>query len=225
LRHGGRSAYLAHQGAARVVGIDINRQEIELARKLLRSELPELEARVEYHVSPENAPLDLGPFDYVVLVDAMEHVVSPPAILRLAHRYVREGGDVYFSTVGWYHHDATHTGLLPWVQVLFSDETILNVIRWMVSQPDYRPSRFDSQPPVERWRGIYDLRDRPGEHLNKITIREIRRLVRHTVFSEATMRVLGFRKAHPLVPFLNVLRHVPLVQELVHSGIVVRLRK
>jgi 2-polyprenyl-3-methyl-5-hydroxy-6-metoxy-1,4-benzoquinol methylase len=33
---------------------------------------------------------------------------------------------------GWYHQDATHTGLLPWVQVLFSEETILNVIRWIV---------------------------------------------------------------------------------------------
>jgi 2-polyprenyl-3-methyl-5-hydroxy-6-metoxy-1,4-benzoquinol methylase len=74
---GGRSAYLTHQGAARVVGIDINRQEVELARKLLRSEFPDLEGRVEYHVCPENAPLDIGPFDYVVLVDAMEHVVSP----------------------------------------------------------------------------------------------------------------------------------------------------
>jgi hypothetical protein len=74
-------------------------------------------------------------------------------------------------------------------------------------------------------RGIYDLRDRPGEHLNKITIREIRRLVRHTVFSDATVRILGFQKAHPLVPVLNVFRHVPVVQELVHSGIVVRLRR
>lgn len=78
----------------------------------------------------------------------------------------------------------------PFVNLLFSDETILNVIRWDVSRPDYRPTRFDSSPPLERWKGLYDLRDRPGEYLNKITIRGVRRLLRYGPFRSSRLTVI-----------------------------------
>jgi SAM-dependent methyltransferase len=221
---GGRSAYLATQ-AARVVGIDINREEIEIARKQCAELYPQTRERLTFHASSENDLLPLGEFDLVLLVDAMEHVVSPPSMLRLAYRYTRPGGWFYFSTMGWYHHSGSHTGLLPFVNLFFSDETILNVVRWRVSQPDYRPGRFDSDPPVERWRGLYNLRDRPGEHLNKITIAEVKKLVRHSIFAENQMTILGFSRPRALAALVNPLRHVPLLQEVFHSYVVVKCRK
>lgn len=159
---GGRTAYLASAGAKCAVGIDINREEIALARRLSSQLHPELTGRLRYLEASEDKPLDIGLFDVVVLVDCMEHVVSPPQMMRLAYGYLVPGGQFYFSSMGWYHYSGSHTHLLPFVNVFFSDETILDTIRWWVSRPGYVPTRFDSNPPVERWLGLYNLRDRPG---------------------------------------------------------------
>ena len=220
---GGRTVWLASQGAARVAGMDINAEEIGVAREIQRRLYPQLEGVLSFHCSQETSSPDLGEFDYVLLVDTMEHVVSPPAVLRLAYQRTRLGGRCYFSTFGWYNHSASHTGLMPWVNVFFSDETIINYIRWRISQPDYRPSRFDSDPPIERWRGLYDLRDRPGEHLNKITLREIRKLIRYNIFGKGTLTLLPIR----LRPrwFFRLLVRLPWLDELFHAYLVVRLDK
>ncbi len=223
---GGRSAYLARRGAAQVVGIDINAAEIESAKRVCAEVLPEVSLSIQFLASTENAVLrDIGQFDLVFLVDAMEHVVSPPNILRLAYDYVKPGGKCWFNTVGWYNYHGSHCGYMPWLNLFFSDETIINVIRWSVSRPGYRPTQFDSNPPIERWRGIYNLRDRPGEHLNKITISEIKKLIRYTVFRSAAMTVVPFGSRNPLVRLLNPLRHVPVLQEVFHSFVVVELTK
>jgi SAM-dependent methyltransferase len=206
---GGRTAYLASLGTARLVGIDINANEIEIAREVCGKLQPHLADKVEYLVCKETEPLDIGLFDYVLLVDSMEHVVSPPGILRIAHQYLRPGGSCYFNTVGWYHPAGSHvqSSLIPWVNVLFSDETIINVIRWQVSGPDYVPTRFDSNPPVERWRGIYNLRDRPGEHLNKITIREIKKLVKYSVFERGEITLLPYQRKNRIFRLLEIARN------------------
>jgi SAM-dependent methyltransferase len=222
---GGRAAYVAASGAARVVAIDINAEEIEIARTHCPRLYPEIAGKTEYLVAKESEPLDLGQFDVVLLIDCMEHVVSPPQMLRMAHGYTAPGGRCYFSSYGWYHHLGSHTGLLPFVNVFFSDETILNVMRWWVSRPEYRPRRYDSDPPVERWRGIYNLRDRPGEHLNKLTVREMKLLARYSLFSEAAVNVVGFGRDRPLLRWLDALRHVPVIQEVYHSYVVVECRK
>jgi 2-polyprenyl-3-methyl-5-hydroxy-6-metoxy-1,4-benzoquinol methylase len=222
---GGRTAWLASQDTAETVGIDINAPEIGLARDLQHRLYPHLDGRVTYFASKENEALPFDPFDIVMLVDSMEHVVSPPAILKLAWQYTKPGGVCYFNTMGWYHYSGSHTGLLPWVNVLFSDETILNVIRWRVTQPGYRPTRFDSDPPIDRWLGIYNLRDRPGEHLNKITLREIRKLVRYSRFHNGTVTVIPFQPRNLPLRLMNLLGRVPGLDELFHSGVVARMER
>ena len=114
-------------------------------------------------------------------------------------------------------------GIIPFSNLFFSDETIINVTRWIMAQPGYEPTGFDSDPPTKRWEGLYDLRDRPGEHLNKITIREIKKLLRYSIFPYNHMEIVGFHRA-PLSLF-NPLRHVPFLQEVFHSYIVVECRR
>lgn len=222
---GGRSAFLAGQGAKRVVGIDINAHEIQIARELCPALYPDIRGRCEYHVSAEDAPLEIGQFDVVVMPDCMEHVVSPPSMLRLGYAYTRPGGRFYFSSVGYYHYMGSHMGLIPFVNVFFSDETIINVTRWKLRRPDYVPTHWDSDPPTARWDGVYDLRDRPGEHLNKLTVKEMKQLLRYSAFSEATLTVHGFGAGHPMFRVLDPLRHVPWVQEVYHSLAVAECRR
>lgn len=218
---GGRTAYLAELGAAQAVGIDINRDEIEIARRETRAQFPHLANRLTYEVCTESGRLhSLGQFDVVVLIDCLEHAVSPPQMLRLAHGYTAPGGRCYASSFGWYHAHGSHFDMMPFVNVLFSDEEILNVQRWLVTRPGYVPHRFDSDPPIERWQGLYDLRQRPGEYLNKLTLHDMKKLVRYAPFASANMHVLGWDRPNPVVAIANTLRHVPLIQEMVHSYVV-----
>jgi SAM-dependent methyltransferase len=222
---GGRTAYLAAAGAKRAVGIDINKSEIATATQVLPQLYPELGDRLEFHACQENAAVDIGKFDVVMLIDCLEHVVSPPDMLRLAHDYTAEGGRCFVSLYGWYHARGSHFGMMPFVNLVFSDEAILNVQRWQLSQPDYVPSRFDSDPPIERWRGLYDLRQRPGEYLNKITLREMKKLIKYSAFRRAGMHVVGFARDNLVVKAVNALRHVPILQEVLHSYIVLEFQK
>lgn len=222
---GGRAAYLASCGAKRVVGIDINGEEIAVAKRQCAELFPETNSNLEFHTSGEDRPLDIGQFDLVILVDCMEHVVSPPAMMRLAYDYTKPSGKCYFSCIGYYHHRGSHMGLIPFANVFFSDETILNVMRWWVQQPSFVPSRFDSNPPIERWRGIYDLRDRPGERLNKLTIRDMKRLVKYSIFPRARIKVVGLGGAKRLLAPFSLLKNVPLVQEVFHSYVIAEFQK
>lgn len=219
---GGRSIWLAKNGAADVVGIDINRAEIDEANRLRAERFPELQ-NVSFHACLENEPLEsVGAFDHVLLLDSLEHVVSPLKVVMLAGRYAKPGGKVYFTTMGWYHHAGSHVGI-PFANVFFSDETILNAMRWWVSRPDYVRSIWDTDPPVARWEGIYNLRDRPGEYLNKITIGEIKKLVKYAPFRKGEAILLGFRNRK--LRWLNPLRHVPILNEVMHAGVIGFLQK
>ena len=92
MRHRRTNCLACGPSPHRAVGIDINAFEIDLASRLCTKLHPEQSASVEYLVSKEDKLLDLGEFDYVLLVDSMEHVVSPPSILRLAYHYPLKSG-------------------------------------------------------------------------------------------------------------------------------------
>lgn len=221
---GGRTAYIATLNPKHVLGIDINREEIEEARRLSRTLHPELSHVLEFRCVEESESIGTEFCDVVILIDAIEHVVSPVSIIRRAYSYLRPGGLLYFSSFGWFSAHGSHTGLLPFANVFFSDESILNAIRWKVSQPWYQPSRFDTDPPVRRWEWLYDLRDRPGEHLNKITIAEVRRLLRNSMFSKTSLSVRGAGKGL-IRRVTDVLVKLPVLREVAHSYFVAVCRK
>ena len=214
---GGRAIWLARNGAREVVGIDINAAEISEAARLRDELYPDVKNLQFCHCEEDGLIPSLGEFDLVLLLDSMEHVVSPLKILRLARKYVKPGGRVYFSTLGWYHHNGSHMGI-PFATVFFSDETIANFTRWKLSRPDYVPNTWDSDPPTARWEGVYDLRDRPGEYLNKVTIRQLKKLVKYAPFRRGRVILLGFRNAR--LRWLNPLRKIPVINEAFHSAAV-----
>lgn len=222
---GGRMAYLASLGVSECYGIDINAEEIEIANKNCKDLFPELKDKLHFLVSNENSRVDIGKFDYVFMIDTLEHVISPSKMMRLAHSYLKPGGSLLSGFIGYYHHAGSHMGMMPFVNVFFSDETIINVKRWQLSQPDYIPGRFDSDPPVERWRGIYDLRDRPGEYLNKLTLSKAKKLVRNSIFSDARLFISGPASSRKSFMWINWLAYIPWIQEMFHSYAVVICRK
>jgi 2-polyprenyl-3-methyl-5-hydroxy-6-metoxy-1,4-benzoquinol methylase len=228
---GGRTCYLARQGVRRIVGTDINHGEIDRASELA-DQLGDREIRerawfrkVDEHERRPFAEL----FDVALLVDSLEHVHDPADMLNYAHGLLKPGGVCYFSTCGWYHHQASHVGSIvpiPFATLFFSDRQILDAVRKIVDQPYYQPTIWDSHPPSLRWIDCHSLHDRPGEYLNKYTITKFRRSMRSSAFTQWRLKVQGFSaKRHPWLAALNFLTRIPLIQEVYHSAIFGRLEK
>lgn len=223
---GGRTAFLSSRGVDMITGVDINHKEIDAAIRLTDEHDNLLEReKISFVKVEEEAGSDLGLFDVVLLVDTMEHLRDPQGMLNCAYSMTKLGGICYFSTVGWYNHMACHLGsvTVPFATLFFSDEQILDAVRRIVKEPYYRPVMWDTDPPIKRWEGISDLKDRPGEYLNKITIADIKKLVRNSKFEHSNLDVIGFGKWF-MRPF-NFLAKVPLVQEVYHSGVFGKLEK
>ncbi|MHC1479453.1 bifunctional 2-polyprenyl-6-hydroxyphenol methylase/3-demethylubiquinol 3-O-methyltransferase UbiG [Frateuria aurantia] len=90
------SEALARAGA-RVCGIDLGREVIDIAKLHLH----ESELTVDYRVqsSAELAELEPGAFDAVCCMELIEHVPEPDALVRDLARLVRPGGRVFISTI------------------------------------------------------------------------------------------------------------------------------
>ncbi len=220
---GGRTAWLMSRKPERVLALDISAEAIRTARRLQRRRIPDSRSRLEFRVSGERYPeLPSESVDTVLIVDTLEHVRDPRLTLSEAFRLLRPGGELFFGTSGWYHHSAAHmSGYLPvpWLTLFFSDRTILDTARHVMHQEFYRPGYWDSDPPWRRWEGVDDLRDRPGEHLNKVTIHQLRRDLKSLPFRERELRVVGFRRGG-ILRSLNLMSHVPLLREFWHSYLV-----
>lgn len=137
---GGRTCYLAQAGAGQVLGTDINQTEIGQAKELMHRHLEtRICAKLRFQTASElPADQELEQYDIALLVDALEHVHDPTETLNQAYAYLRPGGVCYFSTWGWYHHQASHLGSIipiPFATLFFSDRTILDACVKSSSSP------------------------------------------------------------------------------------------
>lgn len=227
---GGRAAYLATQTAAQVVGCDINAEEVMRAERIADAKLdPASRARLRFVAVKEGEVPGAEPYDIVLLVDSIEHVRDPVAMLNVAYNCTRPGGICYFGTTGWYHYGGAHLLSvlpIPFVTVFFSDASIVDAVQRILKAPYYRRTMWDSEPPDKRWEGVRDLCDRPGEYLNKITVRGMKKAIRASRYEEGRLRVAGFSwQRAPVFRCLNFLARVPGVQEMYHSGCFGRLTR
>lgn len=121
------SAVAAKDGAARVVGVDL---EVDSARERLRGSSPEVAERVELVATAGDLrELDGQSFDLVVSKDAMEHYANPEDFAGRMAALVAPGGElaIGFSPL-WKAPMGGHIGYmtsLPWAHLLFAEETIM----------------------------------------------------------------------------------------------------
>jgi 2-polyprenyl-3-methyl-5-hydroxy-6-metoxy-1,4-benzoquinol methylase len=124
---GMQSVALAQRGAARVLGVDTDLGALERGRALVLER--GLEGRVEF--VGQARPQDLAQYDVVISHNSMEHFPDPRLVLGLMRELVRPGGELVI-TFGppWYAPYGSHLRYLtplPWVNLLFSEETVMKV--------------------------------------------------------------------------------------------------
>ena len=118
---------LAEKGASRVVGIETNKELLERAGKY--AETRGVRGRVEFKQRLSES--ELGKFDIVISQNSMEHFRDPLGILCQMKEALNEKGRIYILFgPPWFAPYGSHMEFftkIPWVNLLFPEETVMNV--------------------------------------------------------------------------------------------------
>jgi SAM-dependent methyltransferase len=207
------------QGAARVICVDVNRQELQAGKAILEKHFPQFCDRIEFR-HPEDLT-DTNFADVAVLVDVFEHLVNPQEVLLQCHRWLRPGGQIWSGSVGWYNYMASHClghVPIPWCQVILSERAIIQTIRRIIHAPQYVPNVWERLEGLGRWDHVHTVKDRPGEPLNMLGLRQVRKVFQKCPFELTQFQVFGFSgKVNPLARPVSFLARVPVLREFFHS--------
>jgi SAM-dependent methyltransferase len=202
--------FLKH-GAARVIGIDADANAIARGRENHASD-------VDFHLCSNGMfPLETSSVDAIVSHDVFEHISDPSQTLSECYRVLRPGGRMLIGTWGWYHPFASHlfsTMPVPWAHVIFSERTLLRAARKVYQASWYRPTMHDLDADGRKIPDKYSQEHISPEYLNKLLVRDFRRIFKDTEFDVRMELVpFGSRYARWTRAFLQV----PLLNEFVTS--------
>jgi ubiquinone/menaquinone biosynthesis C-methylase UbiE len=226
--HGGIACFLAAVGARSVVGIDLNTEHMDVARRFA--------AIVSAHYGPgyslpvtfvemnaDRLTFPDGQFDLVLADSVFEHFIDPEAVMKEAYRVLRPGGGmlvpVFSSILSKYALHLKHGLKLPWANLVFSERTIVRAMHRLAK---------DNPKLVEIYPGLADspqrVRDlRRYKDLNDITYREFQAMAARTGFKVESFSVYSTRVG-------KVLERLPLVgksrlMDILSTGASAYLRK
>lgn len=148
---------LAERGAARVNGIDLAPDTIEVARRHAQDR----HLSIDYEaVSAESfAVSHAGMFDTVTCLELLEHVPDPAAIIQACATLARPGGSVFFSTI--------NRNTRAWLFAVVAAEQVLGLL----PKGTHNAQAFIQPAELGRWarQAGLDLRDLTGLHYNPVT--------------------------------------------------------
>lgn len=127
---GARTLAVARAGAAEVVGVDTDPEKVRRARE----EADRSSADGILYAAQSGSTLGFveGRFDVVLLLDVVEHLADPAAVLAECARVLRSGGRVLVGfppyRSPWGGHLFTHVPI-PWAQLIFPDREVLDLWR------------------------------------------------------------------------------------------------
>jgi 2-polyprenyl-3-methyl-5-hydroxy-6-metoxy-1,4-benzoquinol methylase len=163
---GSMAAEAAQQGAAKVVGIDL---EVRMAEEQIARRFADVADRIELVTTAGDLEEIAGRgFDLVISKDAFEHYPEPETFVPRITRFVAPGGElaIGFSPL-WKSPQGGHIYFMtkvPWAHLMFSEQTI------MAERKRFRPD--EEAETFEEVRG----------GLNKMTYARFRGLMAETGF-------------------------------------------
>lgn len=197
-------------GASHVTGLDVDAEAIERAKQVYTDE------RLDFKLSAvDSIPLEDNSVDVLISDSVFEHVSDPERIFSEIHRVLAPGGMVLTGTWGWWHPFAPHlwsTMPVPWVQVFFSEKTILKVCRRVYLSDWYKPNMHDFDEQGERIPDKYTHERISTDYINKYLIKDFERAIDEAGLKSTTYPVpFGSKYASWTRIFLGI----PYVREFV----------
>lgn len=194
---GNQAVAMSKAGAGEVVGVDI--RGLDRARKL--AEENNCTGRVRF--VEQVPPAEMETFDMVLSCSAMEHYGDPAGMVKLMKQAAKPGGVVIISFAEpWYGPRGSHFDAFsrfPWVNLLFSEQTILRV------RTHFRTD------------GAQRFEDVEGG-LNRMSIAKFERIIRNSGMRREFFRVYITKN----IPLLG---YIPIARELFASAAACVLRK
>jgi SAM-dependent methyltransferase len=125
---GRQSIALVMEGASYVCGIDTNARTLSKAKQLA-SEIGIQDSKLIFVERPSSEVI--GTFEIVISKDSMEHFPDPIVALNEMKSLIRPGGQILI-TFGppWFAPYGSHMHFfckVPWLNILFSERTVMNV--------------------------------------------------------------------------------------------------
>ncbi|MBN1641300.1 MAG: class I SAM-dependent methyltransferase [Anaerolineae bacterium] len=223
---GGKTSFLAEQGAAGVVAVDLRAKSVRETLRLSSSRGLDVRGLVG---DGALLPLASNSCDVVTAINTFEHVAEPGAMLDECWRVLRPGGLLLLHFPPFYSPWGPHLdGWIdfPWPHLFFSERDLVRA----AAQVEAKRALNETFIPSAQvsWAAHDCLPD-----LNRITLREFWAMVRRSRLRLVQARLLPFGRhflqSRPgglfLVRLLYAMARVPLLNELVVTKIACVLRK
>lgn len=217
---GGKSVYFAHEGAQRVVGLDMNEEFIREAGDFAKQHgVEEKCAFVVSDVRKTNLPDN--EFDGVILNDAIDHIPHPERALREAHRILKPGGLIFINFESYYYfwgHHLWDAIRIPWLHLFTSEKFRIALYKEAVK----------GLPNANERLHFRISKDKDGQeritYLNHLTIRKFNSIL-GSLEDEGLISVEGMRQKTLRRLPLKLLGYVPGIREFFLSTLLCVLRK
>jgi ubiquinone/menaquinone biosynthesis C-methylase UbiE len=175
-------------------------------------------------------PLPDASVDVIYTIDTVEHLSRPQEIILECYRVLRPGGQFLVHFHPWLGPYGAHLEDIipfPWPHVVFSMETLLATAADIYDSDGYEPACywFDSETGKRRpnpYRNLAYWR----EFLNRMTIRQFRRVLATTSFDVEHFEQLGFGgRRFPLARYLSGIARIRGLDEFFVRAVFCVLRK
>lgn len=199
----GKTMYYGKQGASHITGMDIVASYEEEANSLAK-ELGLSDIFTFVLGDASKTQFDDESFDVIIMNDAMEHVSNPEAVLKEAYRILKKGGRLYVNFPPYNHPFGAHLSDvigIPWVHCLFSEKTLIDAYKELVSDKPDGESRINFRI----------SRDENGKeyfsYINKMTLKRFKKIKASSPFK------VSYYAEIPLRKFLSPLAKLPFFKE------------
>jgi 2-polyprenyl-3-methyl-5-hydroxy-6-metoxy-1,4-benzoquinol methylase len=196
-----------HELQADVVGVDLNRERIDVARR----RFPDAAFDV---ANSARLPFEDEQFDLIVAHDVLEHLIDLRAALREWQRVLVPGGSAFAATVHWRSRLGSHAYdyiTLPWAHLYLPNRLLAS---YWLGKRRAGAAAGEVPPPERDGRRLEDV-----FLLNRLTVALLRDAAKQAglELSELSLHI-GSRKLAPAL-------HVPILREVAADHITLRLER
>ena len=192
--HGSLTLDIAALGAQKVIGIDLEINLINFAKKNLDQNFPDLKDKVEFELIDLLTTDKFKDIDYIVSKDTFEHSLHLDKILEKFHQILKKDGRMFVGFGPLYNfYNGDHgraEAILPWFHIIIPEKILINRLN-----KKYK----------KNLKKIEDL------GLSKYSFKDYIRLFRDSKF-EITYFKTNFSD-HPISVIFNLLSKIKILEE------------